>query len=258
MKRKLQRAAAAQKSDQPSSVSTKKSFRIRAETAFKNLIMHSGFPCIGAKAACNSGAVTFAVYDQLGSQASTKSLSRDFFRFTRDIAANRGNEYATMITVFRGPLDLSETHFEKLLWLQLGKLHQEDVAHVERDPRVSSDPSAPNFSFSFAGQAYYVIGMHANSSRHARRFRWPTLVFNPHEQFERLRADGNWKRMKTTIRARDFQLQGSINPMLSDFGEESEARQYSGRAVEADWRPPFSPASTQRRDSSEEKCPFEH
>jgi hypothetical protein len=34
-------------------------------------------------------------------------------------------------------------------------------------------------------------------------------------------------------------LQGSLNPNLADFGEQSEARQYSGRATEADWVCPF-------------------
>ncbi|HSP45414.1 MAG TPA: YqcI/YcgG family protein, partial [Chthoniobacterales bacterium] len=74
---------------------------------------------------------------------------------------------------------------------------------------------------------------------------------NPHEQFERLRADGKWKRMQETIRSRDVELQGSINPMLSDFGEQSEARQYSGRAVEDDWKAPFKPAHSGG-------CPFHH
>ena len=41
-----------------------------------------------------------------------------------------------------------------------------------------------------------------------------------------------------------MQLQGSINPMLSDFGEATEARQYSGRAVEDDWRAPFAAGET--------------
>jgi hypothetical protein len=36
-----------------------------------------------------------------------------------------------------------------------------------------------------------------------------------------------------------MRLQGSINPNLSDFGVHSEARQYSGRAVEDAWKCPF-------------------
>jgi FPC/CPF motif-containing protein YcgG len=38
---------------------------------------------------------------------------------------------------------------------------------------------------------------------------------------------------------RDLRLQGSLNPNLSDFGKKSDARQYSGRAVEANWKCPF-------------------
>jgi len=45
--------------------------------------------------------------------------------------------------------------------------------------------------------------------------------------------------MKQAIRKRELNLQGSINPMLSDYGNASEARQYSGRVVEKDWRCPF-------------------
>ena len=107
----------------------------------------------------------------------------------------------------RAPRD-DELQFEKLLWQQLRRLHELDAAHFDWDPNVRSDPADPHFSFSFGGQALYVIGMHANSSREARRFPWPALVFNPHEQFERLRADGKWKRMQETIRARDLAAAG--------------------------------------------------
>lgn len=160
------------------------------------------------------------------------------------------SEYATFIAIFESPRDMDELQFENKFWQQLRLLHELDATHFDWDPNVRSDPSDPHFSFSFGGQALYVIGLHAHSSREARRFPWPALVFNPHEQFERLRADGKWKRMQETIRARDLELQGSINPMLSDFGVDSEARQYSGRAVEENWRAPFKAVGG--------KCPFAH
>ena len=115
---------------------------------------------------------------------------------------------------------------------------------------VSADASSATFAWSFAGCAYYVIGMHPGSSRLARQFPYPALVFNLHAQFDKLRAEGKWERMRDTIRARDEAWQGSANPMLSDFGEHSEARQYSGRAVEKDWTPPFS--------AKPGRCPFHH
>ena len=67
----------------------------------------------------------------------------------------------------------------------------------------------------------------------------PCLVFNFHEQFEQLKASGKYTVLQDAIRTRDIALQGSINPVLARFGETSEARQYSGRAVEADWQCPF-------------------
>ena len=66
----------------------------------------------------------------------------------------------------------------------------------------------------------------------------PVLAFNPHGQFERLRNDGRYARMRDVIRRRDQRLQGTINPVVRDHGTESEARQYSGQPVGSTWEPP--------------------
>jgi len=220
----------------------------QAEAAFRQLVLRPEFPCLGAKAAFNSHSQTLRVFDELGSVQSTKALAESLRTFSQ--SEQRTSEYATFIAIFKAPRQTDEQQFENLLWKQLRLLHECDADEHVWDPTVSADTTDPHFSFSFGGHALYVIGMHANSSREARRFSWPTLVFNPHEQFERLRADGKWKHMQETIRHRDLELQGTINPMLSDFGERSEARQYSGRAVEENWRAPFPAASG--------KCPFQH
>src|SRR5207244_1714681 len=98
---------------------------------------------------------------------------------------SRPTTYATFVAIFERPCLTGEVEFEHLLWKQLRLLHEHEAAEHGWDPAVSADPADPHFSFSFGGQALYVIGMHANSSREARRFPWPALVFNPHEQFER-------------------------------------------------------------------------
>ena len=41
------------------------------------------------------------------------------------------------------------------------------------------------------------------------------------------------------IRERDLHLQGTVNPMVADHGQDSEARQYSGRQVGPGWAAPF-------------------
>lgn len=239
----------AMKGNPPEEEKPQDRFATEAREAFRQSVLGSDFPCLGAKAAFNSESYVLNVYGELGASDSTARLSAELFDFTRS-EIRRSSEYATFVAIFAGPFGIDEVQFEHLLWRQLRKLHRAEAEQFDWDPSVRSDPGDPYFSFSLGGQALYVIGMHANSSREARRFKWPALVFNPHEQFEQLRADGKWKKMQETIRSRDFALQGSINPMLSDFGQQSEARQYSGRAVEEAWRAPFSPIKS--------KCPFAH
>jgi len=127
-------------------------------------------------------------------------------------------------------------------------LHELDRQHYDWDKAVSSDPESPNFSFSFAETGFFVVGLHPASSRISRRFGWATLIFNAHSQFDRLRELNKFERMRVMIRARDLKLQGSLNPNLSDFGKQSEARQYSGRAVEKDWKCPFQAMLKNKKD----------
>ena len=221
-------------------------FALQAAEAFREFVSEPNFPCLGAKAAFNSDSQTIRVFDELGSVESTAEFAADLNDFRGAIG-----DYSSFIAIFERPRHTTEIEFERLFWKQLRLLHAHDADSKSWAPNVASDPADPHFSFSFGGQALYVIGMHADSSRAARRFPWPAMIFNPHEQFERLRAEGKWKHMQETIRERDRQLQGTINPMLSDFGEQSEARQYSGRVVEEGWRAPFEAASSGR-------CPFPH
>jgi FPC/CPF motif-containing protein YcgG len=219
------------------------------EQAFREFVLNPSFPCVAAKSAVHGGDCQLRFYDELASPPATAALSGDLLEFVEK-HGEASSAYSTFAAIFRGPLHLDEREFERLLWTQLRRLNREDSEHFAWDASVSSDPDDPHFAFSFGERAFFIVGLHAASSRQARRFAWPTLIFNFHEQFSRLRAEGKWARMQQTIRARDERLQGSINPMISDFGDSSEARQYSGRAVDADWHAPFTPAPS--------KCPFHH
>ena len=156
------------------------------------------------------------------------------------------------MAIFRGPTQLDEETFEHRLWDQLRAVHQLDSAYHTWDPSVSDDPTDAHFGFSFAQTAMFIVGLHPNSSREARRFPWPTLVFNPHAQFEILKQEGRWERLQQVIRQREEQLQGSLNPNLADYGTATEARQYSGRAVEPNWQAPF----TRINSGPVGGCPF--
>jgi FPC/CPF motif-containing protein YcgG len=206
--------------------------------SFRSHVLNHEFPCVGGKAAVNNNTCRFGFYPEMGTHATTAGLAYDLWEYTRE-RPRFATEYASFIASFNAPVACDERDWEKLLWSQLQSLHDLDRPHHGWDSTVSSDPEDPSFSFSFAGTAFFIVGLHPASSRRARRFAWPTLVFNAHDQFERLREQHLFERMRETVRARDYKLQGSLNPNLSNYGELSEARQYSGRAVEGDWKCPF-------------------
>ncbi len=207
------------------------------DDAFRRFVEDPRFPCLGGKAAVRQGGYRLAVYGRLGSPDATDRLAGDLAAFGKAIPSGRG--FTAFAAVFTDPVPQTEREFERRLWAQLQELHERDDPASGWDPEASSDPEDPRFSFSFAGNAYFVVGLHPGSSRLSRRFGWPALVFNPHAQFRRLREEGRFERLRQAIRLRDFALQGSINPNLADFGERSEAAQYSGRKSEAGWRCPF-------------------
>jgi len=194
------------------------------------------YPCVGAKAAVNTKQYRLGVYDRMGVEESTVALARDLKLYIEDSLGKDCN-YMSMIAVFEDKVD-SELDFEKKLWEQLQQLHDADV-DAEWDPSVSSDPSDPNFSFSFNGYAFFVVGLHPQASRRARRFGFTAMAFNLHKQFEALRESGVYEKMKQTIRTRENNYDGGINPMLKDHGQGLEAPQYSGREVDESWKCPF-------------------
>jgi uncharacterized protein len=217
--------------------------RPSALTAFvhdelRALVLNDHFTCFGGKAALRQGAYRFGLYGEMASAPAARGLAHDLFTFTRETPA-MNSSFTTFLASFTGPNPPDEPTFEQTLWRTLQLLHDLDAPHHRWDPAVSSDPADPHFSFSFGGVAFFVVGLHAASSRAARRFAWPTLVFNPHEQFDRLKDSGRFPRLQQVIRQAEQQLQGDTNPMLADYGTRSEAAQYSGRRVGAEWKCPF-------------------
>ena len=230
-------------------------FASTAIGAFRGFVLNPAFSCVGAKSAVMHEAYRLGVYDQLGGAGETVGLCRDLFTFSQEVAeAGDDGEFRTFVAIFREPTGIDEPRFERLLWEQLRELHRQDAPLHDWDPAVSDDPEDAHFGFSFARTAFFIVGLHPNSSREARRFPWPTLVFNPHAQFQLLREEGRWDRLQQVIRSREQQLQGSLNPNLADYGTATEARQYSGRAVEPDWHAPF--ARTPGAPQAGGGCPF--
>ncbi|MBW3097276.1 guanitoxin biosynthesis heme-dependent pre-guanitoxin N-hydroxylase GntA [Pseudohoeflea sp. DP4N28-3] len=207
--------------------------------SFQSFIENSDFPCVGAKSALARDALSMFTASDIDSPADDVDIHRALAAFSRELDP-QSPIVRSFVVIFEGPETLDEEAFEKALWNRLQCLHNLDV--VTGQPwhdAVDRDPASPHFSLSVGGEPFFVIGLHPHASRPARRFHKPALVFNSHLQFEKLRADGRYDKMKSIIRQRDAALAGSVNPMLSDHGRASEARQYSGRVVDSDWRCPF-------------------
>ncbi|MEO8276320.1 MAG: guanitoxin biosynthesis heme-dependent pre-guanitoxin N-hydroxylase GntA [Thermoanaerobaculia bacterium] len=205
--------------------------------AFEALIELESYPCVGAKSAHARRDITYLLAGSLTSPRSDAEITRALQTF----AADRGDRtvFTSLVVLFPDSPRLSEAQFEVSLWARLQAIHDIDAPDHIWDPSVSSDPASPAFSMSVGGRAFYVVGMHPQASRLARRFDCPTLIWNLHSQFEQLRQNGRYEKLRAVIASRDVAFSGSRNPMLSDHGATSEAPQYSGRLVGEEWRCPF-------------------
>ena len=207
---------------------------------FRDWIADSAFPCVGAKAALNRGGMRFVVARDFNSAWDDLRILPSLLEIGRDYRADPA-PFQSLVVVFETGAPPDEIAFERQLWARLDSLAaKDDWLGQKPDPRVADNPDDPHFAISFGGEAFFVVGLHPRASRPARQFAVPAMVFNLHDQFERLRADGLYGQLASTIRERDRALAGSDNPMLAEHGTISPARQYSGRAVGADWRCPYS------------------
>ena len=205
---------------------------------YLDFIRDKDFPCIAAKAALAENQIKMFVADHLACPKDDVEILKFLYRFV-DEYRNGGQSYHSAVIIFKEPEKCTEEMFSDMLWKRLQSISDLDAVHYCWDRRVEKDVASPAFSFSIKEEAFYVIGLHANSSRKSRQFKYTSLVFNPHDQFEKLRASNKYTAMKEAVRKRDIKLSGSVNPMLADFGESSEVFQYSGLRYESNWKCPF-------------------
>lgn len=207
--------------------------------AFSRFVRDDAFPCVGAKSALSRGTLKILSCWSIISAWDDLRIHRELLAWAKEYRSDP-TLFRSIAFIFSEPGDLKEHEFEEAMWIRIQSLADKDAwLQQPYDTRVSSDPDDPHFSLSFGGEAFFVVGLHPQASRPARRFERPVMVFNLHDQFEQLRGTGRYERIRETILQRDKQLAGSINPMLARHGEASEAAQYSGRNVSSDWQCPF-------------------
>lgn len=206
------------------------------QNEFKKYILEDDHPCIMAKSLFKMENYHMNTYNDMFDKKSLRILFEDINNYINQYDFN-GNQFESFIAVFPNNHFANEIDFENALWNTLQTLHELD--DCEWDKTVSDDCESPEFSFSLGGRAFYIVGLHPESSRMARQAPYTTLVFNLHHQFEKLREMGTYSSVRDTIRKNDEALQGNINPVLEDYGADTETKQYSGRNVEENWKCPF-------------------
>ena len=221
--------------------SLEQSLQETLRASFKSYVRSDHHPCIMAKAAERFDRITLKRYRRMGCEQTTQALYSDIEAYaakiqTAQASSSRSLRFESFVAVFDQSRFGSERKFEDLLWRQLEMLHEYD--DVPWDPSVSQDPDCPDFSFSIAGFAFFIVGLHPDSCRKARRFFRPAIVFNLHYQFQDLKTAGKFETIQRKIRRLDKVHNGSFNPVLADYGQASEALQYSGREVEKNWKCP--------------------
>lgn len=205
--------------------------------AFHAYVGRETFPCVGAKAAAAHDQLYFVHARDLRSEACDRMIATSLQAFAA--RAEPDALFVSLVVTFPDTGPCTELEFEAALWARLQSIHDIDALSHRWDGSVSDDARSATFSMSVGGKAFYVIGLHPGASRLARRFTCPALIFNLHSQFELLRADGRYEKLRQAIAERDIAFSGSRNTMLSAHGTSSEARQYSGRQVNDAWTCPF-------------------
>ena len=205
---------------------------------YKEFVKNKEFPCIAAKAALAKQQIDCFVAAHMACPNDDLAILNFLYTFI-DKYRRSDELYHSAAIIFQQPASLTEESFDAFLWQRLQSLHDLDSKQFGYDARVNDNPFSPNFSFSLKQEAFFIVGLHPESSRMTRQFKYPALVFNPHIQFEQLRETFKYQNLKSAIRKRDISYSGSINPMLEDFGEASEVFQYSGRKYDNLWQCPL-------------------
>ena len=201
-------------------------------------VKNKNFPCVAAKASLDRNKICIMVAENIACPKDDLSVLKFIYDFI-DEYRNSSNTFNSLSIIFKGPQICTEEMFDHFMWQRLQALSTLDAALYEYDKRVDANPNAANFSFSLKEEAFFIIGLHKSSSRAARQFSYPTLVFNPHAQFKMMKETAQYVKMQKIVRKRDLLYSGSVNPMLQDFGNASEVNQYSGRKYDQQWECPL-------------------
>ena len=205
---------------------------------WEDYLNQKSFPCVAAKTSLFKDQMKIMVAGHIACPKDDLDILKFLYDFVDRYRAS-DNLFHSAVVLFEMPETINEDMYAMFFWQRLQALADLDAPHHGYDRRVNPDPESENFSFSIKGEAFFIIGLHPGSSRPARQFAHPAIVFNPHAQFEKLREANQYQKMKNIIRKRDVAYSGSVNPMLEDFGQASEVYQYTGQKLSNEWKCPL-------------------
>jgi uncharacterized protein len=206
----------------------------------RSLILQENYPCVAAIQSVVRNDYVIGTYGQFGTGTHWHKLRADLLNFLA-LQSSTQSRYMSFWAVFTAPNQSpgNEIDFEDKFWRELSLLSSEEERPVDWGQSNSSDPNDPSFCLCLNGEKLFVVGLHPQSSRFARRFSRPAMVFNAFSQFETFEKEGTYAALVKTIRHNDLKFQGSINPMVLAHGDEWESIQYSGRENPDSWKCPF-------------------
>lgn len=207
------------------------------QNSMDELIHQKNYPCVPALLSLQQGEYQVGVYSKFGTGHSAERMHQELIAFKNRQQQSK-SLYLSYWAVFEEDFQGGESAFEDLFWEELSHLCAKEQ-EKDWDPQFSSDPKDPKFCISLAGSAYFVVGLHSQSSRRARKFPYPAIVFNLYEQFEELDRLGKYQSIVKNNRKREMLFQGSLNPMVEKYGDKWESIQFSGKENSSEWKCPF-------------------
>lgn len=208
---------------------------------FRALLLSEAYPCLGGRSAVRTDCYRLGVYPELGTETAVRDCAFGLWTMLADWPRD-SHSVAVLVAVFDGPAISDELDFERALWRQLNAMHRLDAARsgfTETSPITLNEDDD---GFFFGDRTFFIVGLNPAASRWARRFGWPTLIFNSLTHDTVLRSRGQYERMQRIIRRRDTRLQGAPNPSV----DLPQMAQFSGRPVSQDWQCPREEAGGER------------
>ena len=164
---------------------TEFSDRAKIHDEIRAFILQEDYPCVAAIQAVIRNDQIIATYGEFGSGTHWQQLRVDLRHYIEVQRATQ-SRYLSFWAVYTASdhLPNNEGVFEEHLWRELSLLSSEEQRASDWSKDDSSDPNDPAFCLSLDGEKLFVVGLHPQSSRAARRFSYPTMVFNTLSQFE--------------------------------------------------------------------------